>query len=77
LFFILVGCPVGIWFSRSDYLSSFITCFLPIVFLYYPLILCGTGMAKEGRFAPLPLVWGADAVVGLIGLLLFWRLLRN
>src|SRR5262249_10558199 len=49
MFFILVGCPVGIWFSRSDYLSSFITCFLPIVMFYYPLTLCGTQMAKEGR----------------------------
>jgi lipopolysaccharide export system permease protein len=77
LFFILVGCPVGIWFSRSDYLSAFITCFLPIVFVYYPLMLCGTGMAKEGRFNMVPLVWGADAVVGLTGLILFWRLLRN
>ena len=77
LFFILVGCPVGIWFSRSDYLSSFITCFLPIVFVYYPLMLCGTGMAKEGRFNMIPLVWGADAIVGLIGVILFWRLLRN
>jgi lipopolysaccharide export system permease protein len=77
LFFILVGCPVGIWFSRSDYLSAFITCFLPIVFIYYPLMLCGTGMAKEGRFNMIPLVWGADAVVGLMGLILFWRLLRN
>ena len=28
LCFILVGCPVGIWFSRSDYLSAFIICFL-------------------------------------------------
>lgn len=77
LFFILVGCPVGIWFSRSDYLSAFITCFLPIVFVYYPLMLCGTGMAKEGRFNIVPLVWGADAFVGLIGVVLFWRLLRN
>jgi lipopolysaccharide export system permease protein len=77
LFFILVGCPVGIWFSRSDYLSAFITCFLPIVFIYYPLMLCGTGMAKEGRFNMVPLVWGADAVVGLIGVVLFWRTLRN
>jgi lipopolysaccharide export system permease protein len=77
LFFILVGCPVGIWFSRSDYLSAFITCFLPIVFVYYPLMLCGTGMAKEGRFNMIPLVWGADAIVGLIGVILFWRLLRN
>jgi lipopolysaccharide export system permease protein len=77
LCFVLVGCPVGIWFSRSDYLSSFITCFLPIVILYYPLMLSGTGMAKEGRFAPVPLVWGADAVVGLAGLALYWRLLKN
>ncbi len=36
LCFVLVGCPVGIWFSRSDYLSAFITCFLPIVVIYYP-----------------------------------------
>ncbi|HJT78177.1 MAG TPA: LptF/LptG family permease, partial [Gemmataceae bacterium] len=50
LCFVLVGCPVGIWFSRSDYLSAFITCFLPIVFLYYPLMLCGSNMAKEGKF---------------------------
>ncbi len=77
LFFILVGCPVGIWFSRSDYLSSFITCFLPIVFVYYPLMLCGTGMAKEGKINMIPLVWGADAIVGLMGVILFWRLLRN
>ena len=27
LCFVLVGCPVGIWFSRSDYLSAFITYF--------------------------------------------------
>jgi len=77
LFFILVGCPVGIWFSRSDYLSAFITCFLPIVFVYYPLMLCGTGMAKEGKINMIPLVWGADAVVGLMGVILFWRLLKN
>jgi lipopolysaccharide export system permease protein len=77
LFFILVGCPVGIWFSRSDFLSSFITCFLPIVFVYYPLMLCGTGMAKEGRLPAVPLVFGADAVVGAMGLVLFARLLRN
>jgi lipopolysaccharide export system permease protein len=77
LCFILVGCPVGIWFSRSDYLSSFITCFLPIVILYYPLMMCGTGFAKEGKFEPITLVWGANGLMGLIGLFLFRRLLRN
>ncbi len=77
LCFILVGCPVGIWFSRSDYLSSFIVCFLPIVFLYYPLLLCGTGMAKDGRMNPFLLLWGANLIMMFIGGVLFWRLLKN
>jgi lipopolysaccharide export system permease protein len=77
LCFVLVGCPVGIWFSRSDYLSAFITCFLPIVFLYYPLMLCGSNLAKEGKFHPALTVWAADILMAFIGLLLFRRLLRH
>jgi lipopolysaccharide export system permease protein len=77
LCFIVVGCPVGIWFGKSDYLSSFITCFLPIVILYYPLMLCGTGFAKEGRINPVLLVWGADLLLGAVGVALFWKLLRS
>jgi lipopolysaccharide export system permease protein len=77
LCFILIGCPVGIWFSRSDYLSAFIICFLPIVLVYYPLMLCGTNIAKDGRVNPVPLVWGADLLMGALGLGLFRRLMRN
>jgi lipopolysaccharide export system permease protein len=77
LCFILVGCPIGIMFSRGDYLGAFITCFLPIVLVYYPLMLCGTNMAKEGRFNEIPLVFAADAVVALGGLVLLRVLLKN
>jgi lipopolysaccharide export system permease protein len=77
LCFILVGCPVGIWISKSDFLSSFVTCFLPIVFIYYPLMLCGTNLAKEGKFHPVPLVWAADIVIVLVGLFLFVKLLKR
>jgi lipopolysaccharide export system permease protein len=77
LCFVLVGCPVGIWFSRSDYLSAFITCFLPIVFVYYPLMLCGTNFAKDGKFYPAASIWAADALVALVGAVLFTRLLKN
>ena len=77
LCFILVGCPVGIWFSRGDYLSAFITCFLPVVVSYYPLMLCGTGMAKDGKLDIVTLVWGADLMLASAGLLLIWRLTRN
>jgi lipopolysaccharide export system permease protein len=77
LCFVLIGCPVGIWFSKSDYLSAFITCFLPIVFVYYPLMLCGTNYAKEGRFPPLASVWAANVLVAVVGLFLYGRLLKN
>jgi lipopolysaccharide export system permease protein len=75
--FVLVGGPVGIWFSRSDYLSAFITCFLPIVFLYYPMLLCGTNLAKAGTAPAAGAIWAADAAMGLIGLALFRKLLKN
>jgi lipopolysaccharide export system permease protein len=77
LCFVLVGCPVGIWLSRSDYLSAFITCFLPIVFLYYPVLLCGTNFAKSARLGPFVGMWAANAVMGGVALVLFRRLLRN
>jgi lipopolysaccharide export system permease protein len=77
LCFVLVGCPVGIWLSRSDFLSAFITCFLPIILLYYPLLLCGTSYAKQGKLPPEIALWTANVFMGFIALILFRRLLRN
>jgi len=77
LCFVLIGCPVGIWFSRSDYLSAFITCFLPIVLIYYPLMLCGINMGRLGRFDPIVSTWAADTLLAVASLPLFRRLLRN
>ncbi len=77
LCFVLVGCPVGIWFSRSDYLSAFITCFLPIVFLYYPLLLCGINFAKAGKVAPFAALWTANGLMAMIALVLFRKPLRT
>lgn len=75
--FVLVGCPVGIWFSRSDYLSAFITCFLPIVFSYYPMILAATNLGKDGKIPPEYGLWAANVVIGFVGLVLFRRVIRG
>ncbi|MFO0843657.1 MAG: LptF/LptG family permease [Gemmataceae bacterium] len=77
LCFILVGCPIGIMFSRGDYLGAFITCFLPIVIVYYPLLLAGTNMAKEGRLNEVVLVFAADLAVLVGSLSLFRWLLKH
>ncbi len=76
LCFVLVACPVAVWFSRGDYLGSFITVFMPIVTAYYPLVLCGTNMAKEARFNEWVLVFGPNALVALAGLALMRWLVK-
>lgn len=76
LCFALVGCPVGIWFSKSDYLSAFITCFLPIVIIYYPGLFCTFDLARAGKFPPIS-VYNSDALMLIVGAVLFWRLSRN
>ncbi len=77
LVFALIGCPVGIWANRSDYLSTFVICFLPTLLVYYPLLLAGSDMGKNGR---LPLGLGcclADIVMSAVAVALTWRLLRR
>ncbi|HZZ77982.1 MAG TPA: LptF/LptG family permease [Gemmataceae bacterium] len=77
LCFALVGCPVGIWFSKSDYLSAFITCFLPIVIVYYPLMFCMYDMGRVGKVPPYLGVYNADLLMLIAGAVLFRRLARN
>jgi lipopolysaccharide export system permease protein len=75
--FALIGCPVGIWGNRSDYLSTFIICFLPTVFVYYPLQLCGLNLAKDGKLPIAIGVWSANIIVGGIALWLCRRLVSR
>ena len=75
--FVLVGAPVGIWFSRADYLSAFVSCFLPTVVTYYPLLLSGMNLAKEGKIPSWIGLWGANVVVGIGAIILYARLLRR
>ena len=77
LCFVLIGCPVGIWASRSDYLSTFVICFLPTTFLYYPLVLAGGNLAKDGKIPPIPASWAADILLGTIAIYLICRLMRR
>ncbi len=77
LCFALVGCPIGIWFSKSDYLSAFITCFLPIVIVYYPLMFCMYDLARADKIPPSLAIFNADALMLLAGSVLFRRLARN
>lgn len=74
--FVCMGIPVAIWRKSSDNVSTFFTCFLPILLLYYPLLVIGEQTAREGTFGAAP-VWIANAVLIVIGAALIWRVNRN
>jgi lipopolysaccharide export system permease protein len=69
-----VAVPVGIQFHRADFLSAFVSCFLPVVLIYYPLLLAGTNLAREGRVPAHVSVWVADVVAAIVGALMLRRL---
>jgi lipopolysaccharide export system permease protein len=76
LAFVLLGCPVAILFQRGDFLSAFISCFLPIILLYYPLLMWGFNLSKEGIWPPIVL-WGGNAMLVAFSVYAFHRVLRH
>jgi lipopolysaccharide export system permease protein len=63
LCFVLLGAPLGIWFARRDFLSAFITCFVPIITLYYPIMLLAINLAKEGMVPAGVALWSGNILL--------------
>lgn len=76
LLFVFLGAPVGILFARRDFLSAFISCFVPIITLYYPLMLFGVNLGKEGTLPPLQALWIGNAVLAVLGLWIYPRIIK-
>jgi len=66
-FFVWLGAPLAIWMRKSDFFSSFFACFVPILLLFYPLLMFGLSQAKNGALPP-TCVWLANVAIGLVGL---------
>ena len=72
LCFAMVGAAIAISFRASDTLSVFFVCFLPILVIYYPLLVIGETVARQGIMPEL-MVWLADLVLGVLGGALLWK----
>lgn len=82
LMFVILGAPVGIRFARRDFLSAFITCFVPIITVYYPLMLVGTNMSKEGMtlipgLAPCFALWIGNVILAVLAGLVLPPVVRH
>jgi lipopolysaccharide export system permease protein len=75
LCFALVGAPMAICLRNRDFLASFFLCFLPILVVYYPLMIYGADAAKNGNL-PSIFVWAGNVMLLFWGAWLLRRVLR-
>ena len=74
-FFVLVGAPLAIRLRNADLWTSFGFCFLPILLVYYPLLMYGVDRAKVGDLPPYA-VWLGNVILLAAGLWLIRRVGR-
>ena len=75
LCFVLVGVPMAITLRNRDFLTSFFLCFLPILLVYYPLMIIGADQVKNGKL-PTFFVWAGNGMLALWGLAMLRRVIR-
>ncbi|MGC8642745.1 MAG: LptF/LptG family permease [Isosphaeraceae bacterium] len=76
LLFVLMGAPVGILFAKRDFLSAFMTCFLPVIGAYYPFLLLGMNLGKEGQLDPRIALWIGNVILGVGAILVYPRIIK-
>jgi lipopolysaccharide export system permease protein len=72
LCFALIGMPVAMIWRHADALTNFFVCFLPILAIYYPLLMLGEDLTTSGRLPPIFFWMGNVALVGPAIALLRW-----
>jgi lipopolysaccharide export system permease protein len=76
LCFVMVGAPLAILLRNSDFLTSFFICFLPILVVYYPLLIFAVDRTKTGGI-PSFSVWLGNVILVACGCWLMRRVLRR
>jgi len=75
LCFALIGAPVAMLWRHADVLTNFFVCFLPILAIYYPLLMLSEGLTTSG--APPICFWTGNVVLLAPAVFLLRRILRH
>ena len=73
--FALIGIPVAMLWRHADVLTNFFVCFLPILALYYPLLMLSDNLAGSGR--PPICFWTANVALTIPALVLLRWIIRH
>jgi lipopolysaccharide export system permease protein len=77
LVFVLIGIPLGIKTRCGNILISIGISFLLVLVLYYPLVMLGWILAEDLTLPVIPAVWGANMIVGVVGIIFFQQVFRK
>ena len=72
----LVGIPLGIATRKGGKSAGYVNAFFLAFFCYYMASIALIGQAKEGKLSVPVAIWLPDALFGLAGIVLLWRMER-
>ena len=75
--FALLGAPFAVLRGKSQFFSTFLFCFLPIVGVYYPVTLGMMTQTKSGSLDPSWAAWVADGLLLVAGVVTMAKAVRN
>jgi lipopolysaccharide export system permease protein len=76
LCFALIGAPVAMLWRHADVLTNFFVCFLPILAIYYPLLMFSDDLATSGKAPPISF-WMANLVLAVPATALLRRIVKH
>lgn len=72
-FFVWLGSPFSIMQGRRQFLTNFILCFIPVLLVYYPVVLLMMDLGKNAVVNPMWGLWIGNGLLFLAG----WFVLRK
>jgi lipopolysaccharide export system permease protein len=76
LCFMLIGVPVAMLWRHADVLTNFFVCFVPILAVYYPLLMLSESLSTSGKLWPISF-WMSNTVFIVSGIMLLRRIVQH
>jgi len=76
-FFVLIGSPFAIIQGRRQFLTNFAVCFVPILLVYYPIVLLTMNLCRDGVIEPAWAMWLGNGCLLVTAAVVLRKVLRN
>ncbi len=76
-FFVLLGSSFSIYHGSSQFLTNFFVCFMPVLLVYYPLVMLMMNLSKSDSVNPLWAMWVGNAVMLVAGVYMLRKVLQH